>query len=107
MKLFKSVKKTISGTFYGVLGFFGLLDDKRELSRTTAMLYIFTYKFATVPLAISSINELLGAVVALGGVGGAMGLYAWKKKTAAGAAVVGAELIDAIKSSASTSDTEE
>lgn len=107
MKIIKQIRHSIGKVFYGVLGFFGLIDEKRQLSRTTAMLYIFTYKFATVPLAISNISELVGAVVALGGVGGAIGLYAWKKNIESKAATVGADLIDAIKSKVAESDTEE
>lgn len=103
MKIFRSIRKL----FYSFLGFFGLLDEKRELSRTTIILYIFVYKFANVPLATSSINELVGALVALGGVGGAMGLYAWKKKIAANVGTVSDELITAIKATAASSDTEE
>lgn len=107
MKIIKAIKNLIGKVFYGVLGFFGLIDDKRQLSRTTALLYLFAYKFASVPLAVSNITELVGAVVALGGVGGAMGLYAWKKKVESGAAAVGADLIATIKNKVSESDTEE
>lgn len=104
---FKKIKAFISKTFYGILGFFGLIDNDRQLSRTTLLLYIFGYKFASVPLAISSIYELSGAIVALAGVGGAVGLYAYKKNAAAKAASVGADLIDAIKSKVASADTEE
>ncbi len=79
MKLIKSFFRFWKVLFFTILGFFGLIDENHQFSRTNAILYVFVYKFATVPLATSSINELVGAVVALGGVGGAMGLYAFKK----------------------------
>ena len=72
MNLIKSFFRFWKMLFFSVLGFFGLIDENRSLSRTNVILYIFVYKFATVPLATSSINELVGAVVALGGVGGAI-----------------------------------
>lgn len=103
MKIVKFFKRV----FLDILGFFGLLDDQRQLSRTTTILYIFVYKFAMVPIATSSINELVGAIVALGGVGGAMGLYAWKKNIAAKAGSVGESLIEAIKTNETKTETEE
>lgn len=53
MKIVKFFKRV----FLDILGFFGLLDDQRQLSRTTTILYIFVYKFAMVPIATSSINS--------------------------------------------------
>lgn len=93
--------------FFSFFGFLGLIDENRQLSRTNAILYIFVYKFAMVPIATSSINELVGAVVALGGVGGAMGLYAFKKNVISKVGTVGDDVIQAIKSSREEDDTQE
>lgn len=82
MNKIKSFFRGLKRMFFSFLGFFGLVDDHRSLSRTNVILYIFVYKFAMVPLATSNINEMVGAVIALGGVGGAMGLYAFKKNVA-------------------------
>ena len=97
MNLIKSFFRFWKMLFFSVLGFFGLIDENRSLSRTNVILYIFVYKFATVPLATSSINELVGAVVALGGVGGAMGLYAFKKNLASKATQLGDTVMDTIR----------
>lgn len=75
MKFISKVKKVI----FSILGFFGFLDEKRQLSRTNILLYVFAYKFMMTPLVATNITELAGAIIALGGVGGAMGLYAHKK----------------------------
>lgn len=59
-----------------VLGFFGLIDDKGELSRTNLLIYIFTLKFAFVPMETASVNDLALALAA-------MGVYMGKKVVSA------------------------
>ncbi len=54
------------------LSFFGLIDAKGELSRTNLILYIFTVKFAFVPLQAAGIGEIAMAMASLG-------LYVGKK----------------------------
>ena len=49
-----------------VLNFFGLIDAQGQLSRTNLLVYIFTLKFAFVPMETSSIHEMALALTALG-----------------------------------------
>lgn len=49
-----------------ILNFFGLIDEKGQLSRTNLLVYIFTMKFAFVPMQTASINDLALALAALG-----------------------------------------
>ena len=69
------IKRTFKSIWTGVkavLTFFGLIDSKGELSRTNLILYIFTIKFAFVPLQAAGIAELAMAM-------GSLGLYLGKK----------------------------
>ena len=68
--------KRIKDFFFNILKFFGLIDAKQELSRTNLLVYIFTYKLATVPLETASIEQMATALVAALG---AMGVYVAKK----------------------------
>jgi len=100
MKIITNVKKiftNIKKVYFGVLDFFGLIDEKRQLSRTNVLLYIFCYKFMTTPLVATNITELVGAIVALGGVGGAMGLYAYKKKLISNAEPIVDSVMDKLR----------
>ena len=48
------------------LNFFGLIDEKGQLSRTTLLVYIFTMKFAVVPMESATIHDMALALAALG-----------------------------------------
>jgi hypothetical protein len=48
------------------LNFFGLIDDKGQLSRTNLLVYIFTLKFAVVPMESASVHDMAMALAALG-----------------------------------------
>lgn len=54
------------------LSFFGLIDEKQQLSRTNLLVYIFTLKFAFIPMQSASINDMALAL-------GALGAYMGKK----------------------------
>ena len=64
--------KTIWKKIKQFLEFFGLIDDNGQLSRTNLLIYIFTIKFAVVPMQSASMNDLAMAL-------GAMGIYMGKK----------------------------
>jgi len=49
-----------------LLNFFGLIDAEGQLSRTNLLVYIFTLKFAVVPMETSSIHEMALALATLG-----------------------------------------
>lgn len=62
----KAVFTKIWGHIKSFLNFFGLIDEKKQLSRTTLLVYIFTIKFAFVPMETASIQDLALAMSALG-----------------------------------------
>lgn len=103
----KVICKFIRKVFFTVMGFFGLIDEHRNLSRTNIILYIATYRFATIPLEVASIQQLIAAIIALTGLGGAAGLYAFKKSLTSKAGEITADVINKIKDTVSTDDTKE
>ncbi len=54
------------------LKFFGLIDEQGQLSRTNILVYVFTVKFAFVPMETASIHDMALAL-------GALGVYMGKK----------------------------
>lgn len=62
----KSLLLKIWSPFKTVLDFFGLIDEKSQLSRTNLLVYIFTMKFAFVPMESASIHDMALALAALG-----------------------------------------
>lgn len=68
--------KRIKNFFYTIFKFLGLLDTKKELSRTNLIIYVFIYKLAMVPLESASVEQMATALVAALG---AMGVYVAKK----------------------------
>lgn len=68
--------KSLWSKIKGFLNFFGLIDDLGCLSRTNLLVYIFTFKFAFVPMESAGIQEIAMAL-------GAMGIYMGKKVVSA------------------------
>jgi len=62
----KSVASKFWKQVIAVLKFLGLIDGEGSLSRTNLLIYIFTFKFAFVPMADASIHEIALALAAMG-----------------------------------------
>jgi len=62
----KNLVMKIWGYLKSVLNFFGLIDGNGQLSRTNLLVYIFTMKFAFVPMQTASIHDMAMAMAALG-----------------------------------------